>query len=276
MKLRQAIFVFFLAFLFSACSVERKMAMEFIKHKEHKGAVLVVPPFALDMYNANKYNLDSLYIPENYPLDSVLFQQTKLLKLISDSLFVENYINAFIQNISNIGFQVYLPDELEAFKNAESPAYVFKFAQVELSEEITQYDIKEELSGKLYFKSFDVYLVNLNSWFEFEARDTTWQKVFYAENAVADEVNGQVLIDETKKSPVLYYEIDSLYTEHIYQMATEVGKVYAGYFADYLMNKYIEKHFPPNLNPALFFHYDAEYKMLFPFEEGFQELSVSK
>ena len=276
MKLRLGFIVFFLALLFTACTVERKMAMKFIKHKENKGAVLVVPPFALDMYNANKYNLDSLYIPENYPLDSVLFQHTKLLKQISDSLFVENYINSFILNLSNVGFQVYLPDELEAFENAQSPAYIFKFAQVELSEEISQYDISEEISEKSYSNSFEVYLVNLNSWFEFEARDTTWQKVFYTENAVADEVYSQVLIDETKKSPVLYYDIDSLYTEHIYQMATDVGKVYAGYFTDYLMNKYIEKHFPPNLKPTLFFHYDAEFKMLFPFEEGFQELSVSK
>lgn len=276
MKLRLGFVVFFLALLFSACTLERKMAMKFMRHDENKGAVLVVPPFLLDMYNANKYSFDSVYIPEDFPLDSILFQQTKLLKQISDSLFVENYINSFILNLRNTGFQVYLPDQLEAFKNAESPAYIFKFAQVELSEEISPYTISEEVSGNLYSKSFDIYLVKLSSWFEFEARDTTWQKVFYVENAVADEVNSQILIDESEKTPVLYYAMDSLSTEHIYQMATDVGELYAAYFTDYLMNKYVEKHFPPNLSPTLFFHYDAVFRMLFPYEKGFQELSVSK
>ena len=87
-------FVFLLllsVLFFSACSLERKFAREFIKQKKSGVAVLVVQPFSLDMYNNTEYFLDSLNLPEDYPLDSLLFQQTKLLKQVSDSIFLENH-----------------------------------------------------------------------------------------------------------------------------------------------------------------------------------------
>lgn len=273
------VFLLFLSILFfSACSLERKYAKEFIKQKNGQVAVLVVQPFSLDMYNNTEYFLDSLNVPEDYPLDSLLFQQTKLLKQVSDSIFLENYLNGFINTLRKSGFQVFLPDELEAFKDVESPAYIFKFAQVELSEEVEPYVISEEFSETNFYKSFDLNLVNISSWFEFEARDTAWRKVFFAEDAVVDEISGDVLIDKKKNIPVLYYEIDSLSVEEVHQMATDVGKKYASFFTDYLMNVYINKHFPKDLKASVFFHYDAETKMLFPSleEEGFQEIIKEK
>jgi hypothetical protein len=274
-------FVFLLVLsvlFFTACSLERKLARKFIKHQENKGAVLVVQPFSLDMYNSNEYNLDSLNIPDGLPLDSLLFLQTNLLKNVSDSVFLENYLNGFINSLRKNGFQVFLPDEFEDFKNAETPAYIFKFAQVELNEEIYPYTISEEFSGTFFYKVFELNLINISSWFEFEARDTTWRKVFFAEDAVVDEISGDVFIDKKKNSPVLYYEIDSLSVGEVYQMATDVGKKYASFFTDYLMNVYINKHFTKGLKASVFFHYDAETKMLFPYleEDGFQEIIKEK
>lgn len=273
------VFLLFLSILFfSACSLERKYAKEFIKQKNGQVAVLVVQPFSLDMYNNTEYFLDSLNVPEDYPLDSFLFQQTKLLKQVSDSIFLENYLNGFINTLRKSGFQVFLPDELEAFKDVESPAYIFKFAQVELSEEVEPYVISEEFSETNFYKSFDLNLVILSNWFEFEARDTAWRKVFYAEDVVMDEISGEVFMDEVKKIPVLYYAMDSLSVAEVYQMATDVGNKYASFFTDYLMNVYIEKHFPKDIKTSVFFHYDAETKMLFPYleEEGFQEIIKEK
>ncbi|MCD6180100.1 MAG: hypothetical protein J7K39_09380 [Bacteroidales bacterium] len=249
--------------------------MKFIRQKDSSTAVLVVQPFSLDMYNNNKYNLDSINIPKGYSLDSLLFQQTHLLKHISDSIFLESYLNSFINSLRKNGFQVFLPDELEAFKNVLSPAYIFRFAQVELSEEIDPYVISEDFSGNNLYKSFDLNLVTLSNWFEFEARDTAWRKIFFAEDAISDEISGDVFLDKRKNTPVLYYNIDSLSVKEVYQMATDVGEKYASYLTDFLMNSYIKKHFPSDLKPKVFFHYDAELKMLFSSfkqEEGFQEI----
>jgi len=270
------VFLFLLSVIFfSACSLERKYAMKFIRQKDSSTAVLVVQPFSLDMYNNNKYNLDSINIPKGYSLDSLLFQQTHLLKHISDSIFLENYLNSFINSLRKNGFQVFLPDELEAFKDVLSPAYIFKFAQVELSEEIDPYVISEEFSGNNLYKSFDLNLVTLSNWFEFEARDTAWRKIFFAEDAISDEISGDVFLDKRNSTPVLYYNIDSLSVKEVYQMATDVGEKYASYLTDFLMNSYIKKHFPSDLKPKVFFHYDAELKMLFSSfkqEDGFQEI----
>lgn len=273
------VFLLFLSILFfSACSLERKYAKEFIKQKNGQVAVLVVQPFSLNMYNNTEYFLDSLNLPEDYPLDSLLFQQTKLLKQVSDSIFLENYLNGFINALRKSGFQVFLPDEIEAFKDVESPAYIFRFAQVELSEEVEPFVISEEFSGTNFYKSFDLNLVTLSNWFEFEARDTAWRKVFYAEDAVVDEISGEVFMDEVKKMPVLYYAMDSLSVAEVYQMATDVGNKYASFFTDYLMNAYIKKQFPKDLKASVIFHYDAKNKMLYPSlgEEGFLEITKKK
>ncbi len=262
--------------IFSSCSLERKLAMEFIKKKEHKGAVMLVQPYFLNMYNNNEYILDSVILPKDFPLDSLLFQQTNLLKQISDSIFLENYLNGFINSLRQNGFQVFLPDELDAFRDVETPAYIFKFAQMELSEEIYPYSFSEEISGTNYHKSFDLNLINLSNWFEFEARDTAWRKVFYAEDYIMDEINGNISMDENKNTPVLFYVIDSLSVNNVYQMATDVGKKYAGFLTNYLMNSYINQHFPANLRPNIMFRYDADLRLLFPYEEGFQEISLAK
>lgn len=270
------VFLLFLSILFfSACSLERKYAKEFIKQKNGQVAVLVVQPFSLDMYNNTEYFLDSLNLPEDYPIDSLLFQQTKLLKHVSDSIFLENYLNSFINALRKSGFQVFLPDELEAFKDVESPAYIFRFAQVELSEEVEPFVISEEFSGTDFYKSFDLNLVTLSNWFEFEARDTAWRKVFYAEDAVVDEISGEVFMSKVTKAPVLYYAMDSLSVAEVYQMATDVGNKYASFFTDYLMNAYIEKQFSKDLKTSVIFHYDAKNKMLYPYlgEEGFLEIT---
>lgn len=273
------VFLLFLSILFfSACSLERKYAKEFIKQKNGQVAVLVVQPFSLDMYNNTEYFLDSLNLPEDYPLDSLLFQQTKLLKHVSDSIFLENYLNSFINALRKSGFQVFLPDELEAFKDVESPAYIFRFAQVELSEEVEPFVISEEFSGTNFYKSFDLNLVTLSNWFEFEARDTAWRKVFYAEDAVVDEIDGEVFMNKVTKAPVLYYAMDSLTVAEVYQMATDVGNKYASFFTDYLMNTYIKKQFSKDLKASVIFHYEAKNKMLYPYlgEEGFLEITKEK
>lgn len=278
MRFRFVFLLFLSVLFFTACSVERKLAREFIKHQEKKGAVLVVQPFSLNMYNNNEYNFDSVYIPQNYPLDSLLFQQTHLLKHISDSVFLENYLNGFINSLRRNGFQIFLPNELAEFRKVETPSYIFKFAQVELSEEISPYTISEEFSGTKFYKVFELNMLNISSWFEFEAQDTAWSKVLYAEDAVVDEFSGEIFLDEEKGTPVLYFGIDSLVVEEVYQMATDVGEKYASFFTDYLMNAYIEKHFPKDLTKGVFFHYDAENKILYPYkeEEGFLEITKEK
>jgi hypothetical protein len=100
--------------------------------------------------------------------------------------------------------------------------------------------------------------------------------VLYAEDAVTDELNGEFVLDRKTNKPVLYYTLDSLKVSDAYFLAEESAKKYASYFNDFLMNAYIKKHFPPNVQPTRFFHYKADQKMLFPLEDGFEEIIKSK
>ncbi len=273
MKLKIGFLFLLMIFLFSACSIERKLALEFLRHAENKGVVLVVPPYSLEMYNNNEYNFDSVSLPDNFPLNEFLFQQTRLLKQVSDSVFLENYLNSFIDQLNKRGFLVYLPGDLDAFRNAPGPHYVFKLAQLELAESYYPYLVEEKIGKEEFRKAFELNMVTLQNWFEFEAVDTTWQKVFYAENSITDEFNGEFITDNASGKLVYYYAMDSLAVKDVYQMADDVGYLYAGYLADYLMNSFIEQHYPKEMQASQFFHYDISSKMLFPFEGGFEEVS---
>lgn len=276
MKPRIGFLFLVMALLFSSCSVERKLAMEFLRHKENKGAIMIVPPFSVDMFNNNEYNFDSINLPDNFPLDSILFQQTKLLKQLSDSIFMEKYLNSFIDNLNKIGFQVFLPNELDTFLNANKPRYVFKFAQIELAESYFPYRVEEKIGKKDFQKIFELNMIRLQNWFEFEAQDTAWQKVFYAENAITDEFNGEFITDNESGKLVYYYAIDSLTVDGVYKMAEDDGYLYAGYLSDYLLNTYIQQNYPKEIKATQFFHYDAYLKLLLPYEDGFDELYKPK
>ncbi len=267
--------VLLLAILFS-CSPERRLAHAFLKQKNQKGAVLVVQPFELSMNNNNVYRLDSVKLPEGISIDSLLFQQTKVLKKVSDSIFLEKYVNSFIKNLRSLGYQVYLPNQLDAFRNQKLPAYILKFAQVDLGEEIYSDVIKDKILGDGYSKTFYLNLLSLNTWFEFEAQDTLWNKVLYAEDAIVDELNGEFVLDQKTNKPILYYTIDSLKVDDAYFLAEESAKKYASYFNDFLMNAYIKMHFPATSQPSQFFHYQVDQKMLFPLDEGFEEITKSE
>lgn len=275
-RLRFSVAFFVFLFLFSSCSPERKLAMQFLRHKEYKGSIMVVQPYALDLINNREINLDSLMLPEGVNLDSLAFQQSKYLNQLSDSVFLENYINSFIQTLKKNGFQVYLPDQLDEFLAVKSPAYIIKFAQVELVEDSYPYRVEEKILKVEYKKTFDLNRVSLHSWFEFEARDTAWNKVFYAENSVMDDFSGEFLSEGLIGSPTFLYQIDSLTILHVYWLAADAGKKYAEYFTNYLMNSYIRKHFNPGQVPLKMFYYDSELKMLFPYDEGFEEISKAK
>jgi len=276
MKVKIGFLFIFGLFLFSACSLERKLALDYFKKSHNKGAVLVVQPYSLDLINNKEYNFDSLQLAGNFNIDSAIFYRSKILKQVSDSVLLENYLNAFIKTLTQIGYQVYLPHELDSFKIATGPAYIFRFAQVELSEEKFFYVIDEEIEGIDFYKAVELNLVKLSSWFEFEARDTIWNKVFFAENSVIDELNGQFISDYQKGKPAFIYRIDSLEMPKVYQMVTNSGKLYASYFTNYLLNNHIKQGFPKGLEPQIIFHYDVEGKMLFPYNEGFQDLSTNK
>ncbi|MBN2237663.1 MAG: hypothetical protein JW729_08880 [Bacteroidales bacterium] len=272
---RNGFILFLLITVFlSACSLERKMAMDFMKKKNnYKGSILVVPPYHLNFLGSKEDYIRTL-LPDS--LKSARILTDYVLDEVSDSILIENYLNTFISKLTLLGFDVYLANDLDLYKQASSPAYVIRFAQVELEEAYYEYLIDEEIFGSQFKKAFDLTKINLRTWFEFEARDTAWNKVFYRDDAVTDDLTGEYYKDKLRGNPVLYYEIDSLKVEKVYKLANEAGALYAEYLNDYLMNSHIKTDFPEGRTPSIYFHYDSELKMLFPFTEGFQEIGIQK
>ncbi|MFH1000643.1 MAG: hypothetical protein V1783_07355 [Bacteroidota bacterium] len=275
MKIKILSLFILLAVLFSACSLERKLAMNYLKKAHNKGGILIVPPYSIDFIVNKILPPDST--KANDTLNSILQQQSAVLNQVSDSVLMENYLNSLMLNLGKLGYTIYLPSELDSFKIAPKPAYIFRFAQIELSEEYFHYVFSDEIDGFTYEKAFDLNLIKLSSWYEFEARDTVWNKVFFSEQAIMDELSGELRTNYVDGKPALIFKIDSIKPLEIYRMAADIGKLYAAYLNNFLMNTYIEQNFPKGQNPAMKFHYDLDGKMIFPYiNDGFQEISLPR
>lgn len=272
MKTRSWFFLAALLMLLSSCSFERKVAMKYMKSEHNKGTILVVPPYSIDLFDNKPDTIDSTLFGVNMVLDSALLKKKVLLDSFSDSTFMEYYLNSFILNLQRLGYTTVLPAQLDSFYTALPPAYVIRFAQVELNEMYYPYEIDENIYGEKFQAVFPLSMVVLSNWLEFESRDTNWTKVFYAENAVMDELSAELSVNNFNGEPALIYALGMLSLTDIYKMGLGAGKKYAEYLNDFLMNSYIDKQLPAQTKKTRHFHYDWDGKILFPYSEGFEEI----
>jgi hypothetical protein len=78
-----------------------------------------------------------------------------------------------------------------------------------------------------------------------------------------DNLSGQFSMGSTG-ALVYLYRINKLTINKIYQYASGLGKDYADFTFDQLMNNYIEKRLPASKIKGKYWHYDPVYKNLYP------------
>jgi len=76
------------------------------------------------------------------------------------------------------------------------------------------------------------------SWFE--VNDSVWLPVLYCEHNLMDGFNSKTDYSLWKGGLDYSYTIDTLKLNDVYNYAVYLGKLYAGYTYDYMMNNYID------------------------------------
>jgi len=265
MKKWQFCFLLISIVIISSCSVQRRLAKEFVAW-ENKGAVLLfVPDF---IYKTNLKEYDSLKTVglSEYQVDSLLFVKSDFLREVSDSALLTSFITNYITGMKRLGYNMYTQDYIDLFMADSTARYVINVAQIVLEE--YYYDVRDQeyLSGQLYYATHSLNAVNMDIWFEISLVNeiNSEKKVFYTSGLVTDNLYSTFNQNLFTGDIDYNYSLDSMKTESLYELASYLGGLYSSYTNDYFMNLYLNSQLIKSEQPAIYFHYDPETNSLGP------------
>jgi hypothetical protein len=252
------------AWLLVSCYPEYKLAKTFIESRPDI-SILVMPADYIFKNNLKRTELGDTTGMTPDQVDSVKMAKSLFLKEISDSVFLETFINSMITEFERLGIKVYINDA-DSFLFSPSPSYILNIAQLELEEKNLDQKDSETFEEMTYYKTIKTNAVNVNSWFEL-----TWlnpkkegRKLFFASETIADIVNGYFTQNLITGQVYYKYDIVKMDTDVIYRYCELLGIRYAGYTFDYLMNQYIIQNYPQDVKLKYYMHYDRSFKTLEP------------
>jgi len=254
----------------TSCSIERKLAREFI-HSKDSISILLIPPDYLfksnlktwQIKNAAKLNADELKIAL---LDSSLF-----LKDIDENLLIGKFVTSMKTSLQQYGITIYPVDQMMDFFGNKPEAYQVAIVQMELEEDIFPYRAQEIFfDSVIYYEDFNLEMLVLNNWFEISKLNDTISKhnILFASNYVMDGLEGRFVTNIFTGNVTFRYNYEPISNDHVYTLAEMVGRKYASYVFDFLMNRYIYFGLPPNRKSAIYFTYDRATGKLSPAGEN--------
>ncbi|RLD31881.1 MAG: hypothetical protein DRI72_08135, partial [Bacteroidetes bacterium] len=206
-----------IVFLAVSCSVEKKLAMDFVQSNNSRH-VLVFSTDQVFKVNQKRELLDSLKITDESIFDSVLYANSGYLQYINDSLFLANYVLGYLKEMETIGFHVYKESQTLEFLNLDSNAYVANIAQIEIEETIYDYRAGEEIFGEYYYYDFELNALIVNSWIELKEYNKTGngEQLYFATDMITDDFDGEFYTDLFAGEVRFAYNVDTLETEDLY------------------------------------------------------------
>ncbi|MCF8367042.1 MAG: hypothetical protein K9H16_14730 [Bacteroidales bacterium] len=255
-----------LLFFATSCSIERKLAKEFVKQHDSI-SVLLIPPAYVFKTNLNAFLIEGYDKLSDEEQQKQLYDSSRFLQALEDTLIISRFFSELETALRKYGIYTYTHDEVVEFMSKKNPAYQVTLAQMELEEDIYPYRAQEVFFDTvLFYEDFDLYKMGLNTWFEISKLNDpkAVNNILYASDFVTDELEGRFTSNIFTGEVKFKYNIFPLETEDVYTLAASAGERYAGYIFDYIMNQYIFFNFPDGNIPDIFLSYDHESGMLFP------------
>ena len=250
-RLPLLILVVFLA----SCSVEMKIARTFVK--EPPGInILLTPP-------------DYLYKYTQKPDSAAL-----LIDDVDDSVFLEEYVNSFMDELRNLNFSVYLKGTAEEYLKGKDQVYEVNMAQIQLDEYFYPVVDSAAFWDTIYISEIPLCAVDYSSWFEMKKMGREKGIVLFASYMLGDGFEGSFFNEPWTSSVRYRYKIDSLTSFEVQQAGAAIGRRYARFLFDFFMNQYIRFNMPGQAEPYYYYHYNRLRDIFVPVEEDrFQVLS---
>lgn len=247
---------------------QRRIARDFVKSLEQtKKVVLITEPDYIYMYNLKKDILKKFPGATKEEQDSLLWAHSDFIKQISDSTFFVHFMKGFTKELITFNLVPYIN---KVPMGITDPTYKVDLAQVELEEQYYPFVDTAYYNDKALVFRKDLNALDFSMWFKIHSlpqakKDTT---VLFAEYLLSDMVNDGSFFMQNNGSIVYYYKMDRLTIKKIYNYVENLGRIYAGYTFDYILNQYIQNHVTDYNKEKDYWHYDPYNKKLYTDNEN--------
>lgn len=216
----RALVGFICVFLFTSCQTELKLAKSFVAEQANTRVAVYFPEQA------------EVKVEYNTLLD----RKTEVLEGFSQDLFLDVMYNAYADMLRTYNLDVYIPEDIENVK-VDSTHWLVMLSRMEISGRITEYEDYLFSDTDEYSYKHPLNTVNVASWFEIN--DGEWRPVQFCEHNLIDGFDSETGYSFWLNQIDYNYSIDTLELNDVYNYAVFLGKLYAGYTYDYMMNSYV-------------------------------------
>ncbi|MBR4838254.1 MAG: hypothetical protein IK004_07450 [Bacteroidales bacterium] len=250
MKRNVLILVLGAILLLVSCSEQHKIARRFVKNNNKTQVALYMPERVF------KRNLRNDSIPENLVDSSLqkqisyLEKQVKVIDKVNDDNLLDVIYLSMKETLKDYGLTVqYWEDETS---HPDSTHWVIEVPRIEVTEVCEPQQFCGWIDYNKYCMDVPIDLVNVAAWFNL-ANDTTFNMTFTEQNYFNDT---DVDFDYQGNKVVARIACDTINIDGFYRFAKILGKLYAGYCYDFMMNKYIDNHQVESIDTINRYRYD--------------------
>jgi len=264
--IQQITFFILVALLTGSCSVERKLARDFIGQQDSIAVMLMLPEYVIKTNN-KAWEIPDFENLSEWEQDSALYENSTFVREIDDDFLLSRFQSSLQIGLRKYGILAYTEEQLIDFMSLEQTAYKVMLAQVEVEEDIFPYRAEEVFDDTaVYFEDFDLNIVSINTWFEItKVNDPAMgNNVVYASHYVMDGLDGRFLSNLFSGEVKFHYNLYPVEKENVYTLAARLGEKYAGYLYDYMLNEYIHRNNPDDRRPGTYFSYNPLTRTLSP------------
>ena len=238
--------------LLLACSEQQGVARRFVKNNRKTVVALYLPE------RIEKRNLRNDSIPEFLADSSLqtqiayLEKQVKVIDKIDDDKLLDIIYLTMQSTLKDYGLTVeYWETETS---QPDSTHWVIEIPRIEITEANDKQRFCDWVYENRYCADVPVDLVNVAVWFNL-SNDTTSTMTFTEQNYFND-TDVVFDIDYQNSKIISKTYCDTINIEGFYKFATILGRLYAGYCYDFMMNKYIDNQSVEPIDTINRYRYD--------------------
>lgn len=202
------------------CQAELKLAKQYVAERPNIAAAVYFPEQA-DV----KVEYNTQY-----------GKKTEVLDGFSQDLFLDVMYNVYAETMGDYGVMVYVPEDVNQVA-VDSTHWLVMLSRMEISGRITEYEDYLFSDTDEFSYKHPLNTVNVASWFE--VNDGDWRPVLFCEHNLMDGFDSYTDYSFWTHNLDYTYTVDTLKLQDVYNYAVYLGKLYAGYTYDYMMNSYV-------------------------------------
>ena len=265
MMKRYIVILFSAILLLISCSQQKNLARRFVKNNRNTIVALYLPE------KLDKRNLRNDSIPE-YLADSslqkqisYLEKQIKVIDKVNDDKFLDIIYLTMKESLKDYGLKVeYWSDSIS---QPDSTHWLIEIPRIEITEVCEPQRFCDWIYESRYCIDIPVDLVNVATWFSL-SNDTVSTMTFTEQNYFND-TDVMFDLDYQNSRIVTKTYCDTINIDGFYKFASVLGRLYAGYCYDFMMNKYIDNHQVEPNDTMFRYRYDPYEKYFYRTERDY-------